>query len=235
MHQIAFSLPSSFHLYHLVLTRDDTLEKLEKLQSLDALFDVEGCAAIFERLSNLCNGNRQSAMEHVANARDMPLTDDFRELQGWLQKLERGLLDLKHAEAEVKSGHSFSPLLLKILRLAECRQYQRQGKNVLNLSLKDSSTVGVKQIEVLEQWVQSLNLKECVSFLQIWLLALGAKDASFVITLSPCTKSSSPSWSHFSRLIDLGPKPISKISTKIVEEERLCEKANIAEDALKCL
>ena len=77
-----------------------------------------------------------------------------------------------------------------------------------------------------DSWLRTLTEDECILFVQFWLIALGAKDASLVVTLTQSSLSSS--WSHDTHLIDVGPKPISKIFQKISTEPEIIEKASLA-------
>lgn len=187
---------------------------------MDALIDIEGCGGIFSRLVGMCDGDEQSALGLVASSNKTPLSDDLRVVQQWIQEIESCQFD------RTSYGSNFP-------------QKSDLARKLFELTSENVSVVKMMDKEAQEAWLQSLTKEDCISFLQLWLLALGAKDASLMLTLSTSSPPQSPpqsppppltppqyTWKHVSHLIDIGPKPLSKIISKVAEEDSICRIAN---------
>ena len=196
-----------------VLVRENVLQRLESLQALDAFTDIEGCEAIFTRLVELSAGCEYMAVQKIVQSKkinDFPL-EELAIIHAWIKEIEagnfqRGLYEL--------SEIFLSDFLRKMLQLTPLTAI----KGAVNVHEMNSSSR--------DSWLRTLTEDECILFVQFWLIALGAKDASLVVTLTQSSLSSS--WSHDTHLIDVGPKPISKIFQKISTEPEIIEKASLA-------
>jgi Inositol-pentakisphosphate 2-kinase len=177
------------------------LQRLEAMQSLDAFTDTEGCAAIYDRLLKLLGGDDAAVNERLATTIPYPCTyDDFRVVRRWINEVDSGTMCWSQAQ-DVSSK-----LLLKMYELVSITMARTSS---------DEELCG---------WIDKLNVEDCISLLQLWLLAMGAKDASLIVTLrSPSPHAANCHWSHEAFLIDLGPKPLSKMKKKFADEDSLCK------------
>ena len=205
-------LPSPVDYLAKVLVDEDVLQRLESLQALDAFIDIEGCQAIFGRLMELCAENEDVAIQKIVEGKAFLelLHQDLALIHTWVNEIESGTFD----RCTYQMGTiPISDFLWKMLQLTP------------SCSKKDSININEKISTSLDIWLKTLDEDDCILYLQFWLLALSAKDASLIVTLS---LSSSYTWSHTIHLIDIGPKPVSKIFQKVQMEAEIIEKASVA-------
>jgi len=196
-----------------VLIHENVLEMLESLQALDAFIDVEGCEAIFGRLVEICGGQEQIAIQRIVDSSDLMKvpTQELKIIHRWVKEIDDGIFD--------RSTYQFgktpkSDFLLKMLQLTPLR------------AVKGDVNVNKMKKNSIVTWLKALTENDCILYLQLWLLALGAKDASLIVTLS--LSSLSLSWGHSAYLVDIGPKPVSRIFKKISMESEIIKKASLA-------
>jgi hypothetical protein len=196
-----------------LFVEEPILEDLEAMQALDTFFDIEGCAAILKRLANFFETSADSTKEmrdFISYISPMEINGELKAVYEWARSLRGGdttILSTLNCDSNI--------LLSKLLDLA-----------------KISSVESVSSEET-ENWLQSLDVEYCRVMLQLWLLALGAKDASVIVTLR--RSDTSPSgWNSKLSLIDYGPKALSKIWKKISEEEEICRIANLFSCPVSC-
>lgn len=204
-----------------VLAQEPLLSRLWALQAIDAL-DVEGAALVFQRLAVLCHGNEAVALARLAAAELEPLVSGEGDAQ--LARLEelvarpatRGL----HPHDDATDGPA-----------AAWRARHEEARAA----------------------VETLFEEECVLLLRRWLVALGACDASIMVSLRRCETYDDEDegaggaqlqtgatagvlrWgapgkdqghhaiaiAYHLQVVDMGPKPPTKVLAKAVLEERI--------------
>jgi len=135
--------------------REPILGRLQELQSFDML-DVEGAACVFDRLKTL-SGSTEAAEEAIIEA---VCNFDLKILQS-----------MEHALAKVEAVPQ-SPEEFELLRRAALLNSKHRSCNDEELNVHA------------QQFALSLTAQDAVILLQLWLLALAAKDASLIISLS---------------------------------------------------
>ena len=196
-----------------VLIHENVLERLESLQALDAFIDVEGCEAIFGRLVEICAGQEQIAIQRIVDSSDLMKVpkQELTIIHRWVKEIDDGIFDRRTYQFGKTPKSDF---LLKMLQLTPLQ------------AIKGNVNVNKMKKNSIVTWLKALTENDCILYLQLWLLALGAKDASLIVTLSLSSLSSS--WGHSAYLVDIGPKPVSKILKKISRESEIIKKASLA-------
>lgn len=185
------------------LTEETLLEDLESLQASDIFLDIEGCTLALERLKDLLpEATEKDLQEFISGASSISNIEKLRDVHQWFRSLEAGDTSF------LASVDCVDDALLSTLRDA---------------AFLFRSTEPISH-EDISRWAKALNAESCRGLLQVWLLALGAKDASIILTL--ILDEDSSSWTHKLSLIDYGPKPISKIWGKVSDEAEFCRLAS---------
>lgn len=149
--------------------QEPVLHRLQLLQSFD-LIDIEGAAFIFERLETLMPGKSPELIEEI-------ICDSFVFDASSIFELLDCLSSSRRDSSELPRRPEWTAIA-KLLELADNGQSQAQSLEYSHF----------RALEV----VGSLTVSEAILLLQLWLLALAAKDASLIVSLSPM-KSPGPS------------------------------------------
>ena len=192
-----------------VLCKEDVLAGLQMLQALDVPLDVEGCEAIFEHLVALCGGSESTALEAVAALEVQPLPAGFVHVARERTGLQNA--DPSSAPSLPSGAHGAVGKYMELWSIAKA-------------ALVDADT----RRKAALRWVRSLTSTQCCWMLHLWRVALGAKDASVMVrfvdtdfTINRGIGGDPP----LVRLVDLGPKPLTKIAERIGKEAEICASA----------
>jgi len=145
--------------------RESVLQRLQLLQSFD-LIDTEGAACIFERLEHLCHSRKMAEEELCKSFFDFDVGVLF-----WLECLFSSEVGATKSPPLRQDCGAVSALWnLRFGRKGECRRGEEQDRQRFESALELAKT---------------LSASESILILQLWLLALAAKDASLLVCLSP--------------------------------------------------
>jgi len=186
------------------LCETNILTRLQELQTIDACLDVEGAEAVYERLVNLTGGTI-AADDIVTSFSNKPL---------------QNILDSDYCD-----NNEDTKMVSDTIR---SYQYLQALTIRAGATREDALT-----------WAAQLNVEECAYALHCWLAALAAKDASVILQLQSYSVAEEISKATSSglnpnvllRVIDIGPKPTSKIRERIQKESEICRKATFIETA----
>jgi len=193
------------------LVDSDILERLESLQSIDAFIDIEGCGKIYERLLKIYGNDHNLVTEKLLSSKFSQSAQELKLIHQWLKQIETINYE-EHFNNSLKSTSELDDISIvsKILPL---------------ISILYEKSPLIKQKRLCE-WIGNLSEDDCLQLLNLWLVALGAKDASLIINVQE-TSGYYLDYNVHTVLIDTGPKPVSKIKKKIEEEGSICEKAKL--------
>lgn len=153
-----------------ILCNENTLERLQRMQSLD-IIDVEGAAAIFRRLETLI-GSHDDAVSVLSAALLEPVVG--------IEYIADCIAFVVYAKGNGDIPHEH----IADVDLSNCPSVIMQ---MFQLSVSDSMTTSELQsrYDAAHVVVQSMTVDDCVLLLKLWMLALVAKDASVIIALRP--------------------------------------------------
>lgn len=222
-----------------ILCKEDVCKLILRLQCLDVLLDVEGCHAVYLRYCSILESdsgdssaarNCSADFHHESLLRDIDALDNDHEC--WQQMCffaDAGLALVRSDELNTVSTEMWS-WLRELVDLA-----------VVNSSGSDTDREEEDKYARSLQWVDCLDRRQCAILLRFWLIALSAKDVSVMVSiqcLCECASSSEDAltdkffidWNgqrfmYTIGLVDIGPKSISKVSSKVHEEVDICEKS----------
>lgn len=212
-----------------LLFQEPLLARLWALQAMDAL-DVEGAALVFQRLAALCGGDEAAALARLAAAELDPLGSGSGPGPGGVE--EGGGTRLAQLEGLV------------------ARQAARGSHDDKGLDDGGGAGDAWRaRHEEARAAVETFSEDDCLLLLRRWLVSLGACDGSLMVSLRRChshphDKSAGAqqlqtgstagvlqwgprgggSESHVAywvQVVDMGPKPPSKVLAKAAKEERI--------------
>jgi hypothetical protein len=242
-----------------MLCREDILQRLQFLQALDVV-DIMGAHAILEQLASHLGNDLKQAVSLV----DQCIFS--REISPNLYKIIKPRLsfaeDLLHKYQSCVQVESESSVNSDLLAEAggdmsseDLRELEEKIVTDLFLLSVTSNTPIIERLRKKQEarmYISRLNKIECVLLLRLWLVALGASDASVMLSMllldhtHPTTHSSvedtlqtdsSPgvyclrtgaattAVMYSLAVTDVGPKPASKILSKAKAEQGLCDMA----------
>jgi hypothetical protein len=161
-----------------ILKNEDVLESLETVQAVDSFIDIEGCKAIFDRfvqikypiedeclifdsINDYCKYNGGNISEDLKKLRKLNDSSVFSSC-----KLEE--LFVKENDEITNSNHQ---------KLLELIQLSARSKG-----FPDAFEVVVIDID---SWIASLTEENCLYLINLFLVALAAKDSSLILSLKP--------------------------------------------------
>ncbi len=192
----------------MILCQEPLLVRLGALQKMDVL-DVEGAALVMRRLVALCDGKEDEALALLEVAE---------------------LSALPHHESMTEGRKTVCVSSALVQRLEALLVVGKEG---------DLDA----QHEAAKAAVGAFSTEECVVLLQRWLVSLGACDCSLMLSLrrepgrrearaqtttspgqlfySNCSEGGGGMLSYFLQVVDLGPKPPTKILSKADMEAKI--------------
>jgi hypothetical protein len=153
-----------------ILSEEDVLQRLQVLQAAD-LVDVEGATLALARLASLAGG-MDAAVEAVND---------------WKNSEELALSNLARiAEARLTVGKERKETLLREWGSGGSESVgpeRRIAVMRLTTELLDLTEAAPRDCKTtVTEWINSLCAADCVCLLRLWLVALGAGDASVIIS-----------------------------------------------------
>eukprot|EP01034_Spumella_vulgaris_P022156 gene22156-28263_t len=224
-----------------ILCAENTLQRLEQMQSLD-LLDVEGAALVFERLVVLTDGDHAEAERLLTKSLLTPIDGDL------LHSITQYVTGSEQFDSSTCPPIIMSLTALRISSVVPSDVAEQHRSSALSL-------------------VNLITTNDCLLLLTLWMLALVAKDASVIVSLvrvttdggsfsadadaklvgnhsllkqtataaglirvhrashSSCdtTDLSGEVFAYCLSLVDVGPKSLHKVWTKAGEEQELYE------------
>jgi len=215
-----------------VFCEEELLEQLQAIQRLDFL-DIEGACAVFDRLCVITGGSTLASEDIIASYREQKYD--------WIVLAAKGTLKyLRDSNATTASSKSSN-----VASFAFPCDTIIQTLIDFSISLQTSSS-GDDEYAASHALVALLTSDECALLLNLWLLALSAKDASVMVAFRQVqlpgpgqerhvhqteshsgfvvssTSSCTGTYAYSLSLIDIGPKAIQKCWNKRSEEEAIC-------------
>jgi hypothetical protein len=142
-----------------ILTKECVLQRLQALQDLDVL-DVEGAALVYARAVDLCGGRRDATNRYLETSMlQLPGSVDINGLNSPLPK----------PHIEERNGSYSSDISQRLRELRICA------------STTDEQWATHRALAI--ELVQCATLEECAHLLQLFMIALVARDASVVLAL----------------------------------------------------
>ena len=239
-----------------VFCNEDILRRLQQLQALDIL-DVEGAHTVLAQLSTLMGGDTDRAIALVDAC-----ISSHSVSPGVLDIIKPRLTccnDKEEIEAANTSESSSAPNLpweladdwgidhdCSVADLMVLEESLLHDLFLLHVSNRTPLFERLRRKQEAKMYISRLGKIECVLLLRLWLIALGAADASVMLCMSRsddicwCMKESSSQTENAPGLClhqckdstigvvyslsitDVGPKPASKVLSKAKVEGQLC-------------
>eukprot|EP01041_Mallomonas_annulata_P004076 gene4074-8106_t len=199
-----------------ILSEEDVLARLERLQALDVL-DAEGCEVVFGRLTRLL-GSETAAEEALHTALLVPIDKKYFETLHTVRSPHKNAFEslVTNEDEEfpipipiqTSKGIEYDESIDMEMFLEEILEHivlkpipaAAAAANTDTDYSDNGNNVHMSMLEALS-WVESLSVSKCIYLLRMWLLALAASDASVILCLhriitvpSPTTPLSSPSF-----------------------------------------
>lgn len=242
-----------------VLCNEDILRRLQQLQALDVL-DVEGAHRVLAQLAALMDGDTDRAMALVDAC-----ISSHSVSPGLVGIIKPRLTGCNESEDTETSDISNSPPVPNVpwdmvddwgidrdctlAELVKLEENLLRDLFMLHVSNRTPIFERLRRKQEARMYISRLEKMECVLLLRMWLIALGAADASIMLCMSrsndrngnvknsiiqtenapgyclhQCGDSTVGVFYSLS-ITDLGPKPASKVLSKAKAEGELCELA----------
>jgi hypothetical protein len=156
----------------LILSNETVMKKIGILQCLD-LIDVDGLEVIMKRLSHEMNLQEEEIESLISNQLFLPLKEALYDMLLLIYNyhVHGSVPNVSELMTNNESRIEEVDLLYEFLNLGFfCH---------LNMTPRERVRIREQALE----WIMTLTLSQCITLVRWWLISLGAKDMSVIITL----------------------------------------------------